>query len=103
MLIKTTLHAFCVATRRTAYSYPLELRLPHLSVPAASLPLVRAMLDSGISQGAALASLITGTGTSIGAISGAITIARWRIITIVIGTLWVGSIFIGSAYNLLTI
>ena len=37
------------------------------------------------------------------AIGGALTIARWRVIAIVIGTLWVGSIFIGFAYNLLAI
>ena len=57
------------------------------------------MLDSGMSQGAALAFLITGAGTSIGAIGGALTIARWRVLAIVIGTLWAGSILIGFAYN----
>jgi protein-S-isoprenylcysteine O-methyltransferase Ste14 len=36
----------------------------------ASLPLVRAMLDTGMSQGAALAFLITGAGTSLGALAG---------------------------------
>ncbi|MFT3892681.1 MAG: permease [Anaerolineales bacterium] len=85
-----------------AYSIPLAatLGLPFYINTEASLPLVRAMLDSGISQGAALAFLITGAGTSIGAIGGALTIARWRVIAIVIGTLWVGSILIGFAYNL---
>jgi uncharacterized protein len=77
------------------------LGLPFYINTEASLPLVRAMLDSGMSQGAALAFLVTGAGTSIGAISGALTIARWRVIAIVIGTLWVGAILIGSAYNLL--
>jgi uncharacterized protein len=86
-----------------AYSIPLAatLGLPFYINTEASLPLVRAMLDSGMSQGAALAFLITGAGTSIGAIGGALTIARWRVIAIVIGTLWVGSILIGFAYNIL--
>ena len=86
-----------------AYSIPLTatLGLPFYINTEASLPLVRAMLDSGMSQGAALAFLITGAGTSIGAIGGALTIARWRVIAIVIGTLWVGSILIGFAYNIL--
>ena len=53
-----------------------------------------------MSQGAALAFLITGAGTSLGALGGLLTIARWRVITIVIGTLWAGSILIGFAYNL---
>ena len=86
-----------------AYSIPLAatLGLPFYINTEASLPLVRAMLESGMSQGAALAFLITGAGTSIGAIGGALTIARWRVIGIVIGTLWVGSVLLGFAYNLL--
>ncbi len=71
------------------------------SISKRLLPLFRAMLEGGMSQGAALAFLITGAGTSIGAIGGALTIARWRVIGIVIGTLWVGSILLGFAYNLL--
>jgi uncharacterized membrane protein YraQ (UPF0718 family) len=76
------------------------LGLPFYINTEASLPLVRAMLDSGMSQGAALAFLITGAGTSIGAIGGALTIARWRVLAIVIGTLWAGGILIGLAYNI---
>lgn len=85
-----------------AYSIPLAatLGLPFYINTEASLPLVRAMLESGMSQGAALAFLITGAGTSLGALGGMLTIARWRVITIVIGTLWAGSILIGFAYNL---
>lgn len=85
-----------------AYGVPLAatLGLPFYINTEASLPLVRAMLDSGMSQGAALAFLITGAGTSIGALGGALTIARWRVIAIVIGTLWVGSIVLGLAYDL---
>jgi uncharacterized membrane protein YraQ (UPF0718 family) len=85
-----------------AYSIPLAatLGLPFYINTEASLPLVRAMLESGMSQGAALSFLITGAGTSIGAIGGALTIARWRVLAIVVGTLWAGSILIGLAYNL---
>lgn len=86
-----------------AYGIPLAatLGLPFYINTEASLPLVRAMLDGGMSQGAALAFIITGAGTSLGAIGGALTIARWRIIAIVIGTLWIGSILIGITYNFL--
>jgi uncharacterized membrane protein YraQ (UPF0718 family) len=85
-----------------AYSIPLAatLGLPFYINTEASLPLVRAMLESGMSQGAALAFLITGAGTSLGALGGALTIARWRVIAIVVGTLWAGSILLGFAYNL---
>lgn len=86
-----------------AYSIPLAatLGLPFYINTEASLPLVRAMLESGMSQAAALAFLITGAGTSLGALGGALTIARWHVIAIVVGTLWAGSILIGFAYNLL--
>jgi uncharacterized membrane protein YraQ (UPF0718 family) len=84
-----------------AYSIPLAatLGLPFYINTEASLPLVRAMLESGMSEGAALAFLITGAGTSLGALGGALTIARWRVIAIVIGTLWLGSILFGVLYN----
>jgi uncharacterized protein len=84
------------------YSIPLAatLGLPFYINSEVSLPPVRAMLESGMSQGAALAFLITGAGTSLGALGGLFTIARWRVIAIVIGTLWAGSILMGLAYNL---
>ena len=88
-----------------SYSIPLAatLGLPFYINTEASLPLVRAMLESGMSQGAALAFLITGAGTSLGALGGALTIARWRVIAIVIGTLWLGSTLLGLAYNFLVL
>ncbi len=83
------------------YSVPLAatLGLPLYINTEASLPLVRGLLDGGMSQGAALAFLITGAGTSVGAIAGAMTIARWRIIALVIGTLWVGAVICGYIFN----
>lgn len=67
----------------------------------ASLPLVRALIENGMSQGAALAFLITGAGTSFGALAGALAIARWRILALVIATLWVGAVACGYGYDLL--
>jgi uncharacterized membrane protein YraQ (UPF0718 family) len=86
-----------------AYSVPLAatLGLPFYINTEASLPLVRGMLNSGMSAGAALAFLITGAGTSIGAVAGAMAIARWRVIALVIGTLWLGAVLCGFAYNAL--
>ena len=86
-----------------AYSVPLAatLGLPFYINSEGSLPLIRAMLDSGMSQGAALAFLIAGSGTSIGAIAGALSIAKWRVIAVVVATLWAGSIVLGIAFDLL--
>ncbi len=85
------------------YSVPLAatLGLPLYINSEASLPLVRALLDHGMSQGAALAFLISGAGTSIGAITGALTIARWRVVGLVVGILWAGAILTGFAFDLL--
>ncbi len=86
-----------------AYGIPLAatLGLPFYINTEASLPLVRAMLDGGMSEGAALAFLITGAGTSFGAIAGAFAIARWRVISLVVGTLWLGAVIAGWVYSLL--
>jgi uncharacterized membrane protein YraQ (UPF0718 family) len=86
-----------------AYSVPLAatLGLPFYLNSEASLPLVRGLLQSGMSQGAALAFMISGAGTSLGALAGALTIARWRVVGLVIGTLWAGAILFGFGYDLL--
>ncbi len=84
------------------YNVPLAatLGLPFYVNSEASLPLVRTLLDAGMSQGAALAFLIAGAGTSLGAIGGALSIARWRIVGLVVGILWVGAIVCGYAFDL---
>ena len=84
------------------YNVPLAatLGLPLYINAEASLPLIRALLENGMSQGAALAFLISGAGTSIGAIAGALTIARWRVVALVVVVLWLGAIVCGLAFNL---
>lgn len=71
-----------------------------LGVPAyinteASLPLVAALMDGGMGPGAALAFLVTGAGTSIGAISGLFIIARKRVVGLVVGLLFAGALSLG--------
>ena len=83
------------------FSIPLAatLGLPLYVNTEASLPLIRAMLDAGMGSGAALAFLISGAGTSIGAIAGALTIARWRVVGLVVFMLWSGAILCGFVYS----
>lgn len=69
----------------------------------ASLPMIRAFVDNGAGAGAALAFIVTGAGTSLGAISGALTIARWRVVAIVIAALLLGAIIAGYGYDLLLV
>lgn len=84
------------------YSVPLAatLGLPLYINSEASLPLIKSLLDNGMSRGAALSFLISGAGTSIGAITGALTIARWRVIGLVVVVLWAGAILSGFAFDL---
>ncbi len=87
----------------TIYSVPLAavLGLPLYVNSEASLPLVRAMLENGMSQGAAMAFLITGSGTSIGALTGALTIARWRVVALIVAVLIVGATLAGYLFNVM--
>ncbi len=79
------------------WSVPLAaiLGIPIYLNTDASLPLVASLLQGGMSPGAAIAFLITGAGTSVGAVSGMLIIARWRIVALVIGTLLVTAIATG--------
>jgi len=71
-----------------------------LGIPAyinteGSLPLVAAMVEGGMGPGPALAFIITGAGTSIGAISGLFVIARTRVVAMVVAMLFAGALLIG--------
>lgn len=79
------------------WSVPLAavLGIPVYINTDASLPLVASLLHGGMAPGAGIAFLITGAGTSIGAISGMLVIARWRVVALVIGTLLVTAIAAG--------
>jgi len=68
----------------------------------ASLALVSALMDGGMGPGAAMAFLVTGAGTSIGAISGMLLIARWRVVFVVVSTLFLGALALGMITNALS-
>ncbi len=71
-----------------------------LGIPAylnteASLPLVSGLMDGGMGPGPAMAFLVTGAGTSIGAITGLFVIARARVVWLVVGFLFAGALILG--------
>ena len=67
-----------------------------------SLPLVAGLVNDGVmGPGPAMAFLVTGAGTSIGAITGMFVIARRRVVALVIGSLLVGAIVLGAVTQLL--
>jgi uncharacterized membrane protein YraQ (UPF0718 family) len=61
----------------------------------ASLPLVASLMDGGMGAGPAMAFLVTGAGTSLGAISGLFVIARRRVVGLVVALLFGGAIGLG--------
>lgn len=71
------------------------LGVPFYFSTEGSLPLVASLMAGGMGAGPAMAFIITGAGTSIAAITGGLLIARWRVLAIVVGTLWVGAIVTG--------
>jgi uncharacterized membrane protein YraQ (UPF0718 family) len=60
-------------------------------------------MDGGMGTGPAMAFLVTGAGTSLGAISGGLLIARWRVLALVVGSLWVGAVVLGLAAEALAV
>jgi uncharacterized protein len=72
------------------------LGIPVYITTEASLPMVAALIHGGLGLGPAMAFLITGAGTSIGAITGAFVIARARVITLVVVLLFAGAVILGA-------
>lgn len=71
-----------------------------LGIPAyinteASLPLVATLMDGGMGPGPAMAFLVTGAGTSVGAISGLFVIAKKRVVGLVVALLLGGALILG--------
>jgi uncharacterized membrane protein YraQ (UPF0718 family) len=71
------------------------LGIPVYITTEASLPMVAALVHGGLGLGAAMAFLVTGAGTSVGAITGAFVIARARVIALVVGLLLAGALTLG--------
>lgn len=71
------------------------LGVPVYITSEASLPMVAALMHGGLGAGPAMAFLVSGAGTSIGAISGALLIARRRVVGLVVGLLLAGAIILG--------
>jgi hypothetical protein len=87
--------------RRTALALDdADFRPPGLETAWASDPswLRVLTIDGHISTG-----VYIGAGTSVAAITGGLLIARWRVLAIVVGVLWVGAIGLGLATTALGI
>jgi len=74
---------------------PATLGIPVYLNSDGSLPMVASLMSGGMGTGAALAFLVTGAGKGVGAISGMLIIARWKVVALVIGSLWAGAVLLG--------
>ncbi|MFK5634418.1 MULTISPECIES: permease [unclassified Ornithinimicrobium] len=79
----------------TAVPLAALLGIPVYLNSDASLPLVASLMDGGMGAGPALAFLVTGAGTSVGAISGMLLVARWRVVALVVVTLLLSACLVG--------
>lgn len=85
------------------FSVPLAalIGIPLYVSDAGSIPLIKALMNSGASGGAILAFMITGPGTSIGAIIGSLTIMKRKAVLFAVSILFISAILLGYLYNLL--
>ena len=92
-----------VLSDRSAWGVPLAalLGVPAYLNTEGSLPAVAALVRGGLGAGPAMAFLVTGAGTSLGAISGAFVIARARVVGLVVGLLLGGGLALGWTTTLL--
>jgi len=77
-------------------AFAAALGIPVYITTEASLPMVAALINGGLGLGPAMAFLVTGAGTSIGAITGAFVIARARVIALVVALLFAGALVLGG-------
>lgn len=68
---------------------------------SSAIPLINALMAGGASQGALLAFMITGPGTSAGVIAGLVTIMKKRAIALYVSYLVVFAILLGYLYDML--
>lgn len=64
-----------------------------------SIPLIQSLMQNGVSSGAMLAFMVTGPGTSAGAIAGVLTIMKKKAVALYVMYLLVGAIFVGYLYD----
>ena len=74
-------------------------RASRLGVPLAAVPGLPLYVNTEASPPMVRAFVDNGAGTSIGAVSGALTIARWRAVAVIVASLLAGALFAGFAYD----
>ncbi len=76
------------------------LGIPLYISGSSSLPLINTLLAGGASGGVLLAFMITGPGTSLGAIAGIMTIMKKKAVGLYLLYIFIGAVVAGYVYNL---
>lgn len=79
------------------------LGIPLYVSGSSSLPLINTLLAGGASGGVLLAFMITGPGTSLGAIAGIMTIMKKKAVGLYVLYIFIGAVTAGYLYNLINL
>jgi uncharacterized protein len=87
----------------SVFAVPLAglIGLPLYVTDSAALPLLQILHEAGASNGALMAFLITGPGTSVAVISGLSLIMKRKAIMLYIAMIYIGAVIAGFVYGLL--
>lgn len=88
---------------KNIFSVPLAalIGVPLYVSDASAIPLIKTLMNAGGGGGAVLAFMITGPGTSIGAITGSLTIMKKKAVFFYVSILLISAILLGYLYNFL--
>lgn len=88
---------------KNIFSVPLAalIGIPLYVSDASAIPLIKTLMNAGGGGGAVLAFMITGPGTSIGAITGSLTIMKKKAVLFYVSILLISAIVLGYLYNFL--
>jgi len=88
---------------KNIFAVPLAalIGIPLYVSDAGSIPLIKTLMDAGAGGGSVLAFMITGPGTSVGAIVGSLTIMKRKAVLLYVSILFISSIILGYFYNFL--
>lgn len=83
------------------FAVPLAalLGIPLYVSGSSSLPILNSLMAGGASSGVLLAFMITGPGTSLGAITGILTIMKKKAVLLYVAYLFAGAVIAGYLYN----
>lgn len=86
------------------YSIPLAalVGIPLYISNASSIPIAKTLVESGMGSGAALAFILAGAGTSLPAMTGLLVMTRGRIVALYVSLIFIGAVFFGSFYYLIS-